>query len=92
MGKVTHRPIDGSHSTRHWRPLRRALWTLLIGIVALWAMLFEAAHVEAGTISFFDGTFNNADWNNTEILNPGGNATFRRPTKDLVKHRYALVI
>jgi len=55
-------------------------------------MLFEAAHVEAGTISFFDGTFNNADWNNTEILNPGGNATFRRPTKDLVKHRYALVI
>jgi len=46
-------------------------------LILLTAMLFApAALVEAGTVSFFDGTFNNADWNNTEILNPGGDASF----------------
>jgi hypothetical protein len=35
-----------------------------------------AVHVEAGTISFFDGTFANANWNNTKILDPSGTGSF----------------
>jgi len=46
----------------------------LILLVALFCT--AAARVDAGTISFFDGTFNDADWNNTKILDPGGTASF----------------
>lgn len=38
--------------------------------------LFAAAEVAQADTMFSDGTFNNADWTGTKILDPGGNASF----------------
>ena len=45
-------------------------------LILFTVILFAAAPIEAGTISFFDGTFNNSNWNDTKILDPGGTASF----------------